>query len=95
MPAAIDGVMRQAEPQVRGCYDPRRTDLQSARVTLELNLLVDPDGRVYQARVTGGREFDAQLTACVEGRARRWRFPPPGDGVLQVRHAFELGGPTE
>jgi hypothetical protein len=92
-PEQIARVIREGQLQLVGCYDTRRTDLADARVTLELILLVDEDGRVYEVRTPRGAEIDAQLTACALARARRWRFPPPGAGVLQVRHAFELGGP--
>lgn len=93
-PEQIARVIREGQLQLVGCYDTRRTDLEDARVTLELILLVDADGRVYEVRTPRGAEIDAQLTACAMARARRWRFPAPGSGVLQVRHAFELGGPA-
>ncbi|MFK7985565.1 MAG: AgmX/PglI C-terminal domain-containing protein [Sandaracinaceae bacterium] len=86
----IERVMRQGEPQIQACYAARLNEFPELTVRLSILLLVDADGRVYNASITEGRTADAALSACALERVRRWRFPPPRSGAVNVRHTFDL-----
>ena len=89
-PAALEQVVRTNEPQVRACYEARLEEVPNLSVDLELFLLIDADGRVFQSQVTRGGSADVVLTRCVIDRSRRWRFPAPRTGTVQARRTFQL-----
>lgn len=93
-PIEIERVVRNGELQIRACYEARLGDVPDLRVQLDVLMLVDPDGHVDQAQITRGANIDAGLSSCVLERVRRWRFPPPRTGSVQVRHTFDLRPPT-
>lgn len=59
------------------------------RITMELE--IDAQGRVTQARVADDTVGDETVARCFGSVARRMEFPPSeGDGVTTVRYPFEL-----
>ena len=88
--AAIDRVVASGMPQIRACYEARLADVPDLRATLEARIVVDPDGHVRDAAITRGASTDEALSRCVIERIRRWRFPAPRHGELQLRRTFEL-----
>jgi hypothetical protein len=72
---------------VASCYpqDTRGAGPQK----IELALLLEPDGRVAEANVTGGRRGFRTQAECIELKARSWRFPAvTGDGMQELRIPF-------
>ena len=70
--ATARNIVGRYQGQVRYCYEQalKRTN-PGSRVTLHFT--VDKDGTVSSAKASGSR--DRQFEACVERRARTWRFP--------------------
>lgn len=91
----IERVFRMAMPGIQACYAARLNEVPDLRVTLEVLLLVDVDGRVSDATLTRGANADAALTRCILERMRRLRFPPPRTGTMNVRRTFQLTPPAE
>ncbi|MGE0786188.1 MAG: TonB family protein [Sandaracinaceae bacterium] len=92
-PEAIERVLRQGETQIRTCYEARLNEVPDLSLTMEILILVDPDGHVDRAEVTRGRTADDALTRCALDVARRWRFLPPRTGAVTLRRSFELRPP--
>lgn len=88
--AEIDRVVASGMPQIRACYEARLSEVPELRATLEARIVVDPDGQVRDAAITRGASIDEALSRCVVERIRRWRFPAPRHGELQLRRTFQL-----
>lgn len=88
--AEIDRVVASGMPQIRACYEARLSDVPDLRATLEVRIVVDPDGHVRDAAIVRGASADEALSRCVVERIRRWRFPAPRHGELQLRRTFQL-----
>jgi TonB family protein len=86
----IDRVIASGMSQIRACYEARLAEVPDLRATLEVRMVVDPDGQVREAAITRGASVDAALSRCVIERVRRWRFPAPRHGEVQLRRTFEL-----
>jgi hypothetical protein len=91
IPAAeIERVLRNGAPEIQTCFEARRNERPDLRVVLDVVILVDASGRVSSARVTRGGDVDPPLTSCVTERVRRWRFPAPRFGSVELRRTFDL-----
>lgn len=80
-------VIRRNQGALRSCFEraAQRRPFRRARGALQLVVLAD--GRVAAARATRPPLRDAELTACLVGQVRRWRFPTSnvaGVNVLDV-----------
>lgn len=85
-PASVKQVVGRYQGQVRFCYEQalKRTN-PGSRVTLRFTM--DDVGAVTSATASGSK--DRQFEACVERRARTWRFPEGNAG--EVVYPFILG----
>ena len=73
-------------PQIRRCFQQgtkRRPDL-SGRI--EVRLRIAPSGEVADASVVSSTMGDEGVERCVAERARTWRFPAFGDGLVRRVH---------
>lgn len=93
-PENIERVIRQGEPQINACYQARLNEVPDLAVTLEVQILVDPDGRVDDVALLRGGGADDGLTVCVREVIGRWRFYPPRVGAVQIRRTFALRPPS-
>jgi len=76
-PAAASKIVMAGARALRQCYEralKKNAALQyQAGVQLELGLTVAPTGSV--AGVTVKPNVDASMTECIDGAAKRWKFP--------------------
>lgn len=93
-PENVERVIRQGQPQIDACYQARLNEVPDLAVTLEVQLLVDADGRVDDVNLVRGGSADDALTVCVREVMGRWRFYPPRVGAVQIRRTFELRPPS-
>ena len=47
-------------------------------------------GKVTRVEVDADTLGDPQVTSCIKGYARRWRFPPPEGGSAEVAVPFNF-----
>lgn len=94
-PMEIERVVRNGATQIQACYEARLSDVPDLRVQLEVLMLVDADGQVQRASITRGASADEGLSSCVIERIRRWRFPAPRIGSVEVRRTFDLHPPNQ
>ncbi|MGA9526266.1 MAG: VIT domain-containing protein [Myxococcaceae bacterium] len=74
-------VLRRHGNEIRYCYESRLDITPTLSGKLVLVLTIDATGSAKKAEFQKGSSLsDAELQACVMGRARRWRFPAPRDG---------------
>ncbi len=87
--AAIRRVVRQAQPQVRACYERRLKVNNILQGNVQVRMIVGRDGSVDQVAV-GGSLRDPEVFSCVRRLANTWRFPNPTGGCAQVNVPFSL-----
>jgi serine/threonine-protein kinase len=86
--AMLQAIVRRAQGGLTACFEKHRGELPagSGQVTVELE--VTPAGRVATARAQAPGLPSAALAGCLEGAARRIRFPRHADETL--RFSFPL-----
>lgn len=87
--SAIRRVVRQAQPQVRACYERRLKVNNILQGNVQVRMIVGRDGSVEQVAV-GGSLRDPEVFSCVRRLANTWRFPNPTGGCAQVNVPFSL-----
>jgi hypothetical protein len=85
--APVKNVVSKYKGQVRFCYEQAlKKGNPGSKVTLRFTL--DDTGKVTSSKATGTR--DPSFHACVERRARTWKFPENNAG--EVVYPFVLSG---
>jgi outer membrane biosynthesis protein TonB len=86
----VDAVIESHSGDVEACYAP--IALKDPRVAgrIVLQWTLGADGRPSAVAVVQDTLSNPAVGACLKGRARAWRFPPPEGGVGVVRAPFDL-----
>ncbi|MEM9073011.1 MAG: AgmX/PglI C-terminal domain-containing protein [Myxococcota bacterium] len=93
-PAIVRRVVRRHLQELRACYE---SGLQSdpqlrGRVTVEFS--INPQGRVTRSQVQNGATLsNTAVQNCLAQAARRWVFPAPEQGSVDVVHPFVFTPP--
>ncbi len=76
--SAILKVVLAGTPDVRACYEEKALAVDpSAHGTIAVTFTIGPGGTVVDATLETDDFHQPEMTACVLGVVRAWRFPRP------------------
>ncbi len=85
----VHRVIRRNLSQVRYCYERSLMKNPALRGKLMLQLIIAPTGTVKEATIASSSIADAEVGACVAGRAKTWSFPA-GTAEVKVLYPFVM-----
>jgi outer membrane biosynthesis protein TonB len=90
-PEQIMRVVRRNQAAVRYCYENelQRQPNLSGRITIHWR--ISRSGSVSSARVGSSTMRNARVEGCIVRQVRRWRFPQPDGGEVDVDFPFIFG----
>lgn len=91
--AALQTVIRQNLGPIKFCYERELKLNPKLEGALRLKLTIAANGRVTNAEIAGDTIGNANLSRCVQGRVRAWKFEPAsGESVITVTLPFSPNG---
>ncbi len=87
----INRVVRANQAAVRYCYEVEVQRQPNLRGRLEINWRINLAGQVTTARVARTTLRNARVEGCIVRQIRRWRFPQPDGGEVNVTYPFIFG----
>ncbi|HJL15760.1 MAG TPA: AgmX/PglI C-terminal domain-containing protein [Sandaracinaceae bacterium LLY-WYZ-13_1] len=90
-PEQIMRVVRRNQAAVRYCYENelQRQPNLAGRITIHWR--ISRSGSVSSARVGNSSMHNARVEGCIVRQVRRWRFPQPDGGEVDVDFPFIFG----
>lgn len=86
----IRRVIRAHIPEIRVCYNEGlQRDPQMAG-KLMVDFEISTSGEVSRSEIASSTVNDAKVEACVAAAVKRWLFPRPDGGSVEVSYPFEL-----
>jgi TonB family protein len=75
--------------EVQACYDDAQEDNPKLAGTVQVGLVISPDGKVTEAKVLSSDTKSTKLDDCVVKKTKGWLFPKPtGGGEAAVSYPF-------
>ena len=90
-PEQIMRVVRRNQAAVRYCYENELQRQPSLTGRIEIRWRVARSGSVSSARVGSTTMRNARVEGCIVRQVRRWRFPEPDGGEVDVNFPFIFG----
>ncbi|MEQ9650905.1 MAG: AgmX/PglI C-terminal domain-containing protein, partial [Sandaracinaceae bacterium] len=90
-PEQIMRVVRRNQAAVRYCYENELQRQPSLSGRIEIQWRIARNGSVTSARVGSTTMRNARVEGCIVRQVRRWRFPQPDGGEVDVRFPFIFG----
>jgi outer membrane biosynthesis protein TonB len=90
-PEQINRVVRANQAAIRYCYEVEVQRQPNLRGRVSIAWRIDLAGRVTTARVGSSTLHNARVEGCMVRQIRRWRFPQPDGGQVQVSYPFIFG----
>lgn len=87
----IDRVVRANQAAVRYCYEVEVQRQPNLRGRVEIGWRINLQGRVTAARVAQSSLRNPRVEGCIVRQVRRWRFPQPDGGEVNVTYPFIFG----
>jgi len=87
----INRVVRANQAAIRYCYEVQVQRQPNLRGRVEINWRIDLSGRVTTARVARSSLGSGAVEGCIVRQVRRWRFPRPDGGEVNVTYPFIFG----
>jgi len=91
----VEKVMRDNQDAVLECYGDALDGYDFLEGLIDLAIVVDLDGTVYEAYMQGSTLGSLEAESCILDRIRRLRFPKPGGGRAEVSHSLSLAPPYD
>jgi len=88
----IDRVVRSNQAAIKYCFESEiqhKADLSGA---VHMNWRIDLQGRVTTVRVAKSTLGNARVEGCMVRQIKRWVFPKPDGGEVEVTYPFLLRG---
>lgn len=86
----VSRVVNRHTRQISACYDQGLRQESGLRGRLELQWVVDAEGKVGNVRVLFDELGSPLLTRCMKETVASWTFPPPKGGPALVRFPFRF-----
>lgn len=87
-PNAVSSVVRQNQLAIKACYEGELKRNPSLKGRIEVMILIDSLGRVAKVEVASNTMGNREVADCMQSRIRRWRFPKPKGGDVEVKYPF-------
>ena len=86
----IRRIVRAHINEVRSCYNQGLARDPGLGGRVAINFTIDGDGKVSAAVVSESTLTDAAVATCIAGAVKRWAFPKPKGGTVEVTYPFVL-----
>ncbi|PID38587.1 MAG: hypothetical protein CSB49_04800 [Proteobacteria bacterium] len=86
--AAIQKVVSRHMHKVQACYERQLLTNPGLSGKVVFDWVISPSGSVGSARQTSSSLRSAAVSTCILREIRRWRFPKPVGGSVNVRYPF-------
>lgn len=90
-PEQIMRVVRRNQSAVRYCYENELQRQPSLRGRIEIRWRIARNGTVSSASRASSTMQNARVEGCIVRQVRRWRFPEPDGGEVDVNFPFIFG----
>lgn len=90
-PEQIMRVVRRNQAAVRYCYENELQRQPSLAGRITIHWRIARNGSVGSARVGSSSMRNARVEGCIVRQVRRWRFPQPDGGEVDVDFPFIFG----
>jgi len=90
-PEQIMRVVRRNQAAVRYCYENELQRQPNLRGRIEIAWRIARNGTVSSARRASSTMGNARVEGCIVRQVRRWRFPQPDGGEVDVNFPFIFG----
>ncbi|MEM9075213.1 MAG: AgmX/PglI C-terminal domain-containing protein [Myxococcota bacterium] len=87
----INRVVRANQAAVRYCYEVEVQRQPNLRGRVEINWRINLQGAVTSSRVARSTLRNPRVEGCIVRQVRRWRFPRPDGGEVNVTYPFIFG----
>lgn len=78
--ATVTKTVRSYAGQIKYCYESRLKSVPGLGGRVEVGWTIEPTGTVSGVYTVSNDTGDAELAKCIEGKIRRWKFPPETEG---------------
>ena len=90
-PTEVPRTLRRYRGQLTYCYESRLKTNPALQGRVDIRWKV-ADGRALQTRVSANTTGDDRLGKCIEGKIKRWRYPPDLTGEIEWPFYFTSEG---
>lgn len=87
----INRVVRANQAAIRYCYEVEVQRQPNLRGRVEINWRINLAGSVTTSRVARSTLRNPRVEGCIVRQVRRWRFPQPDGGEVNVTYPFIFG----
>ncbi len=87
----INRVVRANSAAIRYCYEVEVQRQPNLRGRVTVAWRINLSGAVASARIANSSLGNAGVEGCIVRQVRRWRFPQPDGGEVQVAYPFIFG----
>lgn len=88
----IDRVVRANQAAIKYCFEVEMQRQPGLTGAVHMNWRIDRDGRVSTVRVAKSTLGNARVEGCMARQIKRWAFPKPDGGEVEVTYPFLLRG---
>jgi hypothetical protein len=86
--SAVHRVVLENRRAIQFCYESSANRRPDLRGTVQLHWRIDLSGRVQNARIARSTLRDPRAEGCMLRQLRRWSFPRPDGGFVDVDYPF-------
>lgn len=87
-PEAITAAINKQSGLVEYCYQRRAKVNPNLRGRIDMEIVIEPSGKVSQARITNSSIKDKRLESCIVKNVKKWRFGKVDAGLVKIRVPF-------
>ena len=88
----IDRVVRANQAAIKYCFEAEMQHQPKLEGAVHMNWRIDLQGRVTVARVAKSTLGNSRVEGCMARQIKRWVFPKPDGGEVDVTYPFLLRG---
>jgi hypothetical protein len=88
----IDRVVRANQAAIKYCFEVEMQRQPSLQGAVHMSWRIDREGRVASVRVAKSTLGNARVEGCMARQIKRWAFPRPDGGEVDVTYPFLLRG---
>lgn len=88
----IDRVVRANQAAIKYCFEAEMQHQPKLEGAVHMNWRIDLQGKVSSVRVAKSTLGNARVEGCMARQIKRWTFPKPDGGEVDVTYPFLLRG---
>jgi outer membrane biosynthesis protein TonB len=88
----IDRVVRANQAAIKYCFEAEMQHQPKLEGAVHMNWRIDLQGKVTVVRVAKSTLGNARVEGCMARQIKRWVFPKPDGGEVDVTYPFLLRG---